>query len=518
MPLQFPRLPRSLLYPRPIIFDGFRGVNLTDDPTQLGEGFSPWCVDLVFDSQGRMRKRPNWSPTAPLGGWSFPTGIAAPKAIYYWPSKDYIVYQDGAALKYWKYSTGGATSGTAHTFSTSATCAMVEFNGNLVAVHPVDGVSDYDGTTWTLRNATVKGSSIAAWQNKLWVGGDTSNRSRVWASNAGSSATWTTATDFVDLREVNDNIVTAIGGGNGMDIAGRPGLMVFKASSWYRINSSNATTGFTYTTLHDKAGAVGPNAIASDQSHLASIGVDAVYMSDGVNAPVRVSRLVDPFFSRGWDSEILPMSDVSATVRNNIFVFSRGTHNAGNYCATYDPLLDVWGLESKVFDGATIYSSTDGAQAPLVFDISTGNIVQAVTHIADTAATFNDSVCEWLSPIIEPFTSRNSRLQTVQIRGNWTSASVKFQTLKDQLATTTDYTLPAKPVDTTHESYTHTLRDLGFANLWQMAIRETVVTSGTSFWADAFAGRGTNQLGFTTMPPFQIARIAATFYLMGQSS
>lgn len=145
-----------------------------------------------------------------------------------------------------------------NTFSSAKTVGMCDFNGEVVICHPADGTYTLTaGFALTLRAATVTGISCAAWQNKVWV---TGGSNRVWRSNIGDAHTWTVATDWTDIPELGTAGLTCIGGGNGMDISGRPGLLAFKQDATFRINDS--ATG-AYTLVDGTVGAVTASAVAS---------------------------------------------------------------------------------------------------------------------------------------------------------------------------------------------------------------------------------------------------------------
>lgn len=226
------------------------------------------------------------------------TASGTPQIIFEWRGKDKMIVQIGTGL-YKTAAVGGGTSlpgwGTLTlitNFTTSARCAAVEFNGKLVVCHPVDGVFDYDDTTWTLRNATVKGDTIAVWTNKVWVSGvDTT----VWWSNAGTSATWTTGSDFNKLLEVNDERVTALIPATGQDFQGRGGLIALKERAVHRIH--DATSG-AYTTLDRDAGAFNHKCAVELQGVIFFCGPSGAFTLTGLQVS-RVSDNVQDLWSRG---------------------------------------------------------------------------------------------------------------------------------------------------------------------------------------------------------------------------
>jgi hypothetical protein len=287
-------MPRQRGAPAPIrtlVLDDFSGGwNPRDAFSQIADNESPDCLNITLDERGGVVKRLGMDR---LGSGSGLSG--SPKIMFYWQKTGDTIVQDGTAIK---KTSDFVTFTTIKTYSTSARAAFCDFQGKLVAVHPADKVSSYDGTTWTDHATSPKGAAIAVWQNKVWVTADPDNFSRVYASNAGDPTVWTLASDYVDVREKDNAPCTALGAGQGMDISGRAGLLVFKAHSVHRINDSRSGSTFgQYTTLHNEAGAAGPLCVVSTQEGtICFIGLDGIYITNGVDQPVLASTKLDPLF------------------------------------------------------------------------------------------------------------------------------------------------------------------------------------------------------------------------------
>ena len=278
------------------IADFSGGLNLRDSPSELDDNESPDCWNVELDNRGGVVKR--------LGLTKYNSSqlnTSAFKRVYYSPMLQIMVGQQGASLY---TSTGsGVWSAIRKTFTSSATVGFCDFQGYIVCVHPVDGVwVSADGTTWSQTSGgaanmeAVRGNTVAAWQNKVWVGGDTFNKPRLWASNAGNPQLWTVASDYVDIRDKDNEKITCVGAGQGMDDIGRPGLLVFKEESCYRVYSANATTGFNYTTLSTHYGAAGTLAVCASEGMIGAISRKGIIVTDGVKEPVLVSAKVQPLF------------------------------------------------------------------------------------------------------------------------------------------------------------------------------------------------------------------------------
>lgn len=274
----------------PFHFEDFSGGwNIRDAPSELQNNESPDLLNVTLDERGGIVKR--------LGCQEISAGhpfINAASNLFYWRTGDMFILQRGATLY---KTTDFVTYTTIHTFTTSATVALCDFKpaltNMLVVVHPVDKVATYDGTTWSPVATSPKGNCSAVWQNKVWISGDPDNPSRVYASNAADPRVYNLAEDYIDMREKDHAPVTALGTGPGMDVIGRPGLLVFKKDWIGRINEpSHGATFGQYTTLHNEAGAAGPQAVTSSSAGLVcSISERGIWVCDDSSAQLASSKI-----------------------------------------------------------------------------------------------------------------------------------------------------------------------------------------------------------------------------------
>lgn len=295
------------------------GVDFVSDPGEIALNRTPYSLNFRVSPEAKLISRfpsPNRVLIAAadlLGGVS--------KYLYYSPAlATFLIQRDTGIYRATINASHFITAETLlYTLTTNAKIAACDFNGECVFTHPVDGVFTVSAAfAVTNRSVTAKGSCITPWQNKVWVGGDPGNKSRVWWCNIGNAAVWTTGTDFNDLRDVDGEIVTAIGGGNGMDVSGRPGLLVFKERSAYRINSS--ATG-AYTTIDTVNGAGGSEAVASIDGKTATVSAYGIFLTDGVGKLQRVSGPLGVMFDGLYSDRTKPDQYV-ATVKDGCFLFS----------------------------------------------------------------------------------------------------------------------------------------------------------------------------------------------------
>ena len=339
---------------RPLkLLDFSGGWNLRDAPSELAENESPDLLNVQLDPRGGVIKR--------LGYDRIGSGTvlsAAPSNIFYWDTNDRFIVQVGATV----YSTQNFVTFTSiHTYSDASIAAFCDFQNRLVAVHPTDKVAVWDGTTWTAISDSPRGNCIAAWQNKVWVSGDPSAVTRVYACNAGDPTVWTLANDYNDMNDKDHLPVTAIGGGQGMDVAGRPGLLVYKEAWTGRINDAKAGTTFgQYTTLSNIAGASGPQAVTTAQNGVTiSINRKGIWATNGQSIPASVSDKISPLFrsnqlNYGRSDKWCADQSLDAVV----FSISRIGSNVNNLTLEYNPVTGSIVPQGMGFSSFTVYSKS----------------------------------------------------------------------------------------------------------------------------------------------------------------
>lgn len=341
-------------------FDG--GLNIRDAPSEMGSNETPDCMNVTLDERGGAVSRLGLSK---LNGASLLP--ASPAFMYYSAVADALlayISTDAGNGKLYKSTDAGVTWSSAFaTFTAGAQAAIVDFKDRVVVVNTLDGVYSFPSTlaapTHTAGGAAnmdeVRGSSVAVWQNKLWVVGDprtdaTHSSARVWRSNAGDELLWTVATDFTDIRDVDTTACTAIGAGQGMDVTGKPTLLVYKATSCYRINDSGSGA---YSTLHAKgAGAASNKAVASTLGRICSVNTEGLWVTDGLGVPVRVSDKLAPLFTADGLAFSTVANWTAAPYRDRIvFNLTRAGGTTNNLMLEYHPAIG-WTVPHNLALGA----------------------------------------------------------------------------------------------------------------------------------------------------------------------
>lgn len=261
------------------------GPNIRDAATELQQNECVDAFNVTFDERGGVASRLGY---AKFNSSAF--GSAVTVNTFWSKTVGVLVTQTGTKLYL------GTSTSSVKTFTTSERVTFAELATFVIACHPTDGLfTSTDCTTWTaVADADApKGTCLAVWQNKLFVGGIAD--AKVQWSNIGDPTAWT-ATDFNKLREIDSQVVVALHVGSGQDILGRPGLLAFKRESTYRLN--DASTG-AYETVDATVGCASAVAVTGVGSKVIAISKRGIFWwQEGLqgmqNASDRFLPLWDP--------------------------------------------------------------------------------------------------------------------------------------------------------------------------------------------------------------------------------
>lgn len=325
------------------------GWNPRDAWSEVANNELPDMMNMTLDQRGGVVKRLGLNRQNPADQISSAGNLSV---LYYSAATDRLVGQIGASL--YASSDGGINWGAAfHSFSTSARCHMVDFLGRVVIIHPIDGCFTYDGSTasGSISNSP-RGTCIAVWKNALWSIGNPNSPSRVTRSDLGAF-TWPASPITVDIRVKDDQPLTAIGGGQGMDEVGRDGILVFKENSTYRINDS--TTG-AHTVEDYQYGASGPQCITTNAGMTCAISRKGIVGITAGTSPAVVTGKISPLFHPDQLTHAQAQNMVACNHDHDRMVFSLPFDGAVTNSLTLE------------------FSPTDGWFAPHGFGISTATV------------------------------------------------------------------------------------------------------------------------------------------------
>jgi hypothetical protein len=385
-----------------VAFDDFSGgLNLRDAPSELAGNEWAAGFNVTADERGAAAARLG---VTKLNGASLLPQVAG--YLYYSAVADALlayISADAGNGKLYKSTDGGVTWSAAYaTFTTGAAGAIVDFNGRVIVVNTIDGVYSFPSglgapthtAGGTNNMEAVRGATATVWQNKVWVSGDVNNRARVWWCDPGDPTTWTIANSWVDVREVDDQIVTCIGAGQGIDIAGKPTLVVYKRNSAYRIYDSSSGA---FNTLHSTgAGAASATSVAAVNGLICSINDRGVWVTDGISVPVLVSDKLAPLFtSTGLNLGATALATWSAGPQRDRVVFNitRAGSSTNNLQLEYHPRFG-WFAAHKGQNLGVCAPYTKATRKLIAAAAATGAVYDAESGGTDDGTAI---ACSWQS-------------------------------------------------------------------------------------------------------------------------
>lgn len=394
----------------------FRGLNLAEEPAELGSENAIDLLNVDLDQHGRVRTRDGYAKFTSVAGaasysslHSYPsTGSSNYLLASIQDSRLQAIDNNGAVLS-------SETTGDIAT-PNFTTCALVGKPGTAATAEQVlayvgDGnvaPKRFDGSVWTIPTATVDGvagkvmpkgapyyyphssrlvsTCFEASAHTAGPNGLPSSQSHVWFSDAGDPESWTGNPGAVTPPDGNYVILTP---GDGQRIHGAAAFgndfYVFKASRFFVFygESEDPTGGveFQYRTVEGvglsgySAGMEATNAICSGTDGIYFLNADGVWRTTGYE-PVRVSRPLDPFFNGTADITLNPQQLHKAAMcwhdERLWLTVATGVSTTNNRVLVYDPLLDEWMMHDFAAAGLVSHRATSISSPDLFFSYATG--------------------------------------------------------------------------------------------------------------------------------------------------
>lgn len=288
----------------PIVFPNFSGgLNTRDFSEELAPNEFPDSKNVTLDERGHIVKRLGY-----VDRFNTTVGTGIVVNLFYWNTKSKLVSQVGTGM----YLDNGASF---LTWTTNARAGMAEMNGLLFMNHPVDGLKYYDGVTVTSVPSAPKGNSLAVWQNILWSN-DSTTSARLWFSPIGDPTAAWPGTNWVDLKEKDSAPITAMGGAGGMDVSGRPGLLVFKQDSAYRVHDS---VDGDYTTLDPDVGCASNISLETINGRTYCLSTRGIFSTDGLSPMREDSSLIQNLFNSSQINQTTPSLYAAGKKQGRLF-------------------------------------------------------------------------------------------------------------------------------------------------------------------------------------------------------
>jgi hypothetical protein len=445
------------------------GLNLRDSLEALAPRETPDALNMTLTTRGAVivRNGCTQAVTLPAGNAIF---------LYYSPVLDKWLLQVDTTI-YWRPGDLSGAWTSLGTWGSAGTMACVDFQTNVVITHPVSGTHYWDGVGpgLGLASATAKGSCIAVFKNRVWIGGDPAQKSRLWFSNLGVGSVYTTASDFVDVREKDAKIITAFGS------AQSGGLLVYKKNSAYRI--TDASTG-AYTTIDWDSGCVGEQAVVSLRGLTYTWGTNGIYAWDGVGKGINVADKIRPRFIDNT-ATAAALAKVCAGVQRDRIVFAYPLNAAVNNriveMRASDPTRSdelpgsAWIMEHTLAQsGEDEIVSFSAKETALYAALTDGDVLYSMFDASPGADDGTNFTANYKTP---PLTlGLLARLQRARVYGKADAAGTstkELRTYKDwspSVADTFDITSSIESADGEEKI---DLRPLGHADAFQLEFRAT---------------------------------------------
>lgn len=314
----------------PIVIDNWTGLNLADDPAEVGLSAAIELSNVDLDSNGRLRPRDGYVQVSGISA-----ATIAPGPMSYFKNTagaEFIVAQTNTATTTPISIDGGANGSSTGVIPVSNN-SMLRFSGS-ASTHPrlylVVGTSTMkrlQGTTWSDVALTggLTGTCLATtpWDNRLVVCG---SNHVVWFSNP----------DDPETLGVDNFVILHFGDGEQIRAAvtWQDQLFIFKETKFYVFYGTSVdTTGgavFNYRTVNTGLGTpFDGGAVAGDEGVFFHTG-DGVYLTTGGPA-VSVSRVLGDLSNIGNTCESLLYHN------RRLYVLSQ----AGSVLV-YDPATGNW--------------------------------------------------------------------------------------------------------------------------------------------------------------------------------
>ena len=223
---------------------------------------------------------------------------------------------------------------------------------------------------------------VKAFQTRLYMARTTANPSRVFYSALGNAESWTTSTDYFDVKTDDGEDITGLA-----TLSNR--LLVFKESSIHRYDTS------TLVQANTPYGAISGRTIANIGNFVAYLSRKGrgVYLFDGVESKL-ISRPVQPWIdAMDWTTLFQAVADESSYW---LFIGSPSVTIDGvaetytNCVLEYRYLDSTWVVHTLAHaaNSWTVFTNTSGSK-DVYFGSSSGDVYQWLTDNDDQTTAIN---------------------------------------------------------------------------------------------------------------------------------
>jgi len=377
----------GLVRPGMLSLSQFGGLDLVDDPEEIGIKGAIDLLNVDIDRRGRIRSRDGYN--------NFLSSAASQRlnslGVYYnvTGTKQLLASSVDAGANSFlaAYTTAGASIASTVTFNNLAQAQFTRFGGPAAEIVYVaswrvvgtsaNSVRTWDGAAWAVAGgfpANTFALDVQALDNRLVAATIASNSSRIAFSDAGAPGTWT-ATSVLDLTPGDGERIVDI-------VSWRELVFVFKETKFFVFTGNSAgATGlpiFNYRPVAAGVGSIARGCSIATPTGVYFLSRRGIYRTTGGD-PTLISRALDPIFRGGLSSFFSgsELNDAAVSVcqlwwhdERLYFAYPSGSSTTNDRLAVYDPQVDMWLLWNIATNGMTTFRASDGEE--LFFSYATG--------------------------------------------------------------------------------------------------------------------------------------------------
>lgn len=364
-------MPYTPYTPYPV--ERFAGLNVLDDPQEVGAQGATDLLNVDLDRRGRLHTRAGVTKVDASGGTTayhalYPAAFAPQVMLLFRTSGDnLLVDKSSLAGTISAVGTVGSLAGANPRLGSVATLGTTSSTLVFMATIPGPGVTGgttlrkYDGTTLANSVGSPGFVAVTPWGNRLaqarynsaadTPSGANGSPSTVFFSDSGAPETYT-STSWATLTPGDGESIGAM-------VAWRELLFVFKSSRMFvfpqpTVNTSGAAAFDNYRTVALGARAFGGDYVNGLGKGTAVAATDAVYFlaADGLyrttgGPPERVSDLITPIFDGSASSSLaVDGTEMSLQYADQRLFLSYTNASAAKRTLVYDPRTGQWVLWS----------------------------------------------------------------------------------------------------------------------------------------------------------------------------
>jgi hypothetical protein len=317
-------------------FRKWKGANLTDARTAIGDDEFSWCENALTIGDGAIQILPGPGPTIA----TLTQGVASLWGLTLNGSPVMIaINRDGSISQ---ITPGGNTTVVAGSGTVTPSARVTIWQGSpILIVDPTFGYFSWDGTTFTLIDATRVGTALAVFQGRVWIA---NNRTTTYTApntyndfTAGNGSGSFVLTD----EAFPGNIVTLVSALEELWLVGQAAIDALSNVTASGV-APNVVTTFSVTNIVTNVGSNASGSVVGYFRALALLAPFGAYALSGVT-PQKLSDKLDGMFPDLLIGDTTAMAAV-AVVQNLPVLLFRVTYTGQQAKAGAGPIALLLGF------------------------------------------------------------------------------------------------------------------------------------------------------------------------------